>query len=43
MQHRFRERIRRAREAREFERVLSTASPAMRQEMLAMAHRINFV
>jgi hypothetical protein len=43
MQHKPLKRMRRASDARELDRVLSTASPAMRQEMLAMAHRINFV
>ena len=35
----FAQRIRARRDAREFERALSTASPAMRQELIAAAAR----
>jgi hypothetical protein len=43
MQHKLRKRMRQARDAHELDRVLSTASPAMRQRLLTMAHRINWV
>ncbi len=35
--------MRQRRNSREFERTLSSASPSMRQELIALAQRSNFV